>query len=415
MEPSATRITQPWLHAPGPRAVMAALGGKARFVGGCVRDALAGRPVHDIDLATPLPPEAVMTALREAAIKAVPTGIDHGTVTAVYDHQPFEITTLRRDVETDGRRATVAFTDDWVADAQRRDFTFNALYCDADGTVYDPVGGLADLHAHRVRFIGAPLERIGEDALRILRFFRFHAWYGTGAIDTEGLAACRARADDLAILSGERVAMEMTRLLAAPAPLETLEIMRQAGVLDRVLPEASQFGRFGRLVRVENRIGQPDAIRRLGALIDGDEPAARALCQRWRRSNKITTRLLGMARPHPPVHPRLDERAARRLLYELGRERFVDLTLLAWADHLDGPDDDEAGWRALLARAEHWTQPEFTLRGGDVMAHGIASGPKVGAILKQLENWWIDQDFAPGRAATLAELDRLVAAERKKE
>ena len=263
---AAERIApQPWMTEAATASVLGALGGTARFVGGCVRDALLGRAIVDIDIATPLLPEEVMRRLEAAGIKAVPTGLDHGTVTAVAPPRRFEVTTLRRDVETDGRHARVAFTDDWAADASRRDFTMNALFLDAEGRVFDPMGGLPDLHAGRVRFVGDPATRIREDVLRILRFYRFQAHYGRGEADPPARADCRALAPLLPSLSGERVAAELLKLLAAPDPMPTLRLMAADGVLAMLLPEARRLARLAALIPLEG-IGDP--LRRLAALLD---------------------------------------------------------------------------------------------------------------------------------------------------
>ncbi|MGE4220379.1 MAG: CCA tRNA nucleotidyltransferase, partial [Alphaproteobacteria bacterium] len=270
---------QPWMTEPATQRVMRALaegGAGARFVGGCVRDALLGRPIRDIDIATDGSPERVTAILAAAGIKVVPTGFAHGTVTAVVDHRGFEITTLRVDVETFGRHARVAFTDDWVADAARRDFTFNAMSLETDGTLHDPFGGEADLRARRVRFVGAARQRIEEDVLRLLRYFRFHAHYGAPPPDAEALDACRAMAPRLPDLSAERVAAELMKLLAAPDPVPVLRLMRAEGVLARVLDEARDLARLARMVRID---AAADPLRRLAALLPSDPAGALAVAQ----------------------------------------------------------------------------------------------------------------------------------------
>ena len=379
---------------------LAAGGAVVRLVGGCVRDAIVGRPVKDIDLATPDPPDQVIARLKSAGIAAVPTGFAHGTVTAVIGKWGAQITTLRRDVDSDGRRATVAFIDDWEIDAKRRDLTINALYCDADGTVYDPLGGLADLDVGRVRFVGDPDRRIAEDALRILRFFRFHAWYGRGAPDVGGLAAC-ARSDQLlAALSGERVAGELLRLLAAPDPTEVMAAMAAAGVLGVVLPEAENLDRLAALVALEvDGIG-PDPERRLAAVMGGGGPAAACAARRLRLANTARARLAVLAAP--PLSPAADRdaRAARRALYRLGRERFIDLALLRRA----AGEGSQAAYRAVLGTARTWTAPRFPLRGADALALGIPEGPAVGRLMDAVQQWWEAGDFRAGRVACLREL-----------
>jgi poly(A) polymerase len=402
-EPAERMAPQPWMADTATRAVLRALarqGGAARFVGGCVRDALLGRAVKDIDIATPLVPEEVMRRLEAARIKAVPTGLAHGTVTAVVPPRHFEITTLRRDVETFGRHARVAFTDDWAADAARRDFTMNALFLDAEGNVFDPVGGLGDLRAGRVRFVGDASTRIREDVLRLLRFYRFHAHYGRGAADAEARAACRALAPLLPTLSGERVAAEMLKLLAAPDPLPTLRMMAEDGVLAALLPEARRLDRLAALVPLEP---MPDALRRLGALLESDVGAA-AVAERLRFSNEQRERLAAMAAPSLAVDLAGDERAQRRALHRLGADLYRDLVLLR-----AGQQGDAAQARRLLAFAAGWRPREFPLKGRDVTALGVAEGPEVGRLLAAIEAWWEEGDFRADRKAALAELKRRMA------
>ena len=409
MEPTSTVIEAPWLGLPETRATIAALtrdGAAARFVGGAVRDTVVGRPVRDIDIATPLEPEAVMRLLRQAGIKAIPTGIAHGTVTAIAGGRHFEITTLRQDVRSDGRHAEVAFTGDWIGDASRRDFTINALYCDPDGKLFDPTGGLGDLERGGIRFIGNAEARIAEDALRILRFFRFHAWYGRGALDADGLAACEKRAPDLAILSAERVTAELRRLLAAPDPVAVLTAMATAGILGRVLPEAGDSGRLEGLVAVENEIGRADPWRRLMALVRVDAAGADTMARRLKLSRKTRVRLEAMAGPAPDVAPGAPANHIRRKIYRLGKATFIDRTMLAWAGQ-----PSQAGWRALIDEAEGWQAPEFPVGGSDVLALGI-DGPQVGEILRALETWWIDNDFPMEREVVLARLRAIVEQHR---
>ena len=386
---------QPWMAAAETQAVLAALGGEGRFVGGCVRDALLSRVVGDIDIATPLTPEEVTRRLTAAAIKVVPTGLAHGTVTAVVAGHPFEITTLRRDVDTDGRHARVAFTDDWAEDAKRRDFTMNALFLDANGTIFDPVGGLGDLRAHRVRFVGDPATRIREDVLRILRFYRFHAHYGEGEADAAARAACRALAHLLPNLSRERVATELLKLLAAPDPVPALQLMADDGVLTIILPEASRRDRLAALIPLEPA---PDALRRLAALIND---GADGVSERLRLSTADRERLIILATPPTPIDLAGDEPAQHRALYRLGADRYRDLVLLRAAE-----SGDAARGRALLALADRWHVPKFPLRGADVTKAGVAAGPAVGRLLSAIETWWEEGDFRADRATCLAELKR---------
>jgi poly(A) polymerase len=398
---------QPWMSAPATEAVIAALtaGGKeVRFVGGCVRDALLGRAVTDIDIATPDKPPRVIELLEAAGLKAVPTGIDHGTVTAVALHQPFEITTLRHDVETYGRHAKVAFADDWVADAARRDFTFNAMSCSPDGRLYDPFDGAADLRARRVRFVGEAEARIREDVLRLLRFFRFYAHYGAPPPDPEALAATRRLAHLLPGLSGERVAAETLKLLAAPDPAPVLALMGEAGVLAHFLPEARNLRRLTRLTAIEAGLRlKPSPPRRLAAVLVGGERAARDVARRLRLSNALSDRILrALAEPAP--QPGLDAKTRRARRYELSAEAFRDRTLLAWASEEGAGESDEA-WGALVALAD-WQPPRFPIRAQDALDLGAAPGPALGELMREMERWWIEGDLAAGRAACLAELKR---------
>jgi len=387
---------QPWMTEATP--VLAALGGSGRFVGGCVRDALLGRKIGDVDIATPLLPEEVMRRLEAAGIKAVPTGLAHGTVTAVVPPRHVEITTLRRDIETYGRHARVAFTDDWAADAARRDFTMNALFLDAEGEVFDPLGGLADLRAGRVRFVGDASTRIREDVLRLLRFYRFHAHYGRGDADAAARAACRALAPLLPSLSGERVAAELLKLLRAADPVPTLRLMREDGVLAVLLPEATRLDRLAGLVALEDAA---DAIRRLAALLERD---AAEVAERLKLSAAERDRLLALVVPGAPVDLAADEKTQRRLAYRRGIDLYRDQVLLAGA--VTGAAERV---RALLRLAETWRAIRFPLRGRDVTALGIPAGPEVGRLLAAIEAWWEADDFSADRPALLAELKRRVA------
>jgi poly(A) polymerase len=403
---------QPWMTAPATRAVIAALaktGIAARYVGGCVRDALLERPIADVDIATPARPDAVVAALEKAQIKAVPTGIEHGTVTAVVDApeppRHFEITTLRRDVETYGRRARVAFDADWTEDAARRDFTINAIYLDPDGTLHDPVGGVADLRAHRVRFVGEPAQRIAEDVLRVLRYYRFEARFGAGTGDAAARAACRAAVPLLSNLSAERVAQELIRLLAVSDPLPALRMMAEDGVLAAIVPEATRLDRLQRLVALEPT---PDPLHRLAALIETDGAGAVALAERLRLSNEQRDRLAGLARPWP-LDPAADARAQRLALYRLGAERYRDLASLLAADGAIS----EPRLSQLLALAASWKPPRFPLKGRDVTALGIPPGKRVGELLAAVRQWWEESDFLADRAACLQRLKEAAIPARK--
>ena len=373
-----------------------------------MRDALLGRESDDIDIGTPDPPERVLALLDSAGIetRTVPRGIEHGTVTALAGGERYEITTLRRDERTDGRHAEVAFTDDWREDAARRDFTINAMSAAPDGALHDYFNGQEDLTAGRVRFVGDPATRIAEDHLRLLRFFRFYAWYGDGEPDADALAACSAAAHTLPSLSGERVQTEMLKLLSAEDPLPALHTMRSAGVLAVLLPEAQDTKRLARLVEIERRVGGADPIRRLAALTDG-VATAEAVAERWHLSADDGARFAALATPQHVLVPDLDRRSQRRLLYQLASELFRDLTLQAWARQKK--DESEAAWRAMLETANRWEAPTLPVQGADVLACGIPEGPEVGRLLRQVEEWWIERDFAPDRAALLDRLDALVA------
>ncbi len=395
------------MKAPQTTAVLDALcadGGVARFVGGCVRDVFLGRAVKDIDIATAEPPETVIALLEAAGLRAIPTGIDHGTITAISGGKPFEITTLRHDVETFGRHARVAFTDDWEADAARRDFTINALFCDFDGTIYDPVGGLGDLRAGRVRFVGVPAERIEEDILRLLRFFRFYAHYGVPPPDRDALEACRALAPRLDSLSAERVWSELRRLLQAPDPAGVFELMAQWDVLDHVLPEAVDRRRLAALSAIERDNDMPpNPVRRLAAMLKSAAGGADDLARRLRLSNEEAGRLARLVAPCMEIDPAMDGKSRRRALYRLGGETFADIALLGWAAAADGSED----WRALWRDAVEWTPVELPIAGRDVLKLGVPRGRDVGRLLASVESWWMEGDFRSGRAACLKRLGEL--------
>ena len=399
------------MEEPSTRALLAALreaGIAARFVGGCVRDALLaptrGDAIADIDIATPARPEEGVAALAKAGIKAVPTGIAHGTVTALVPPRHFEITTLRRDVEAFGRRARVAFDADWAQAAARRDFTINAIYLDPDGTLYDPVGGLADLKANRMRFVGEPATRIAEDVLRVLRYYRFTARFGGGGGDPAARTACRAAVPLLPTLSAERVAQELFRLLAVPNPLPALRMMEEDGVLAAILPEAVVPGsacldRLEKLIALEP---EPDSLRRLAALVQVDAAGALVIAERLRLSKAERDRLVGLAPPWP-VDPAASLNAQRRELYRFDAERYLDIALLIAADG----GMAEIRLRELLTLAAGWKPPVFPLAGRDVTALGIPPGPRVGQLLAELQSWWEDGDFAADRAACLERLQNI--------
>jgi poly(A) polymerase len=389
-EPETRAVIEALRTAGGPDA--------ARFVGGCVRDALLGRPVSDIDIATPLTPDAVTAALQAAGLGAHPTGVEHGTVTATCRGRPFEVTTLRRDVETDGRRAVVAFTTDWAEDAQRRDFRLNALYLDPEGALFDPTGGgLADARAGRIVFVGDAETRLREDHLRSLRFFRFLAWYGRGAPDAAALAACAKLKDGVTGLSGERIAKELIKLFAAPDPRPSVRLMAQAGVLEAALPQASDLVRFGAMVEID-----PDPVLRLSALLPSDDFQVAAAAKRLRLSNVERRRLLCAVPEGPALHGGLSLPELRRAIYRVGADTVRDRLKLAAATSGEGAQ----GIAAALAETESWERPAFPLGGDDLKAVGVPAGPRLGRLLKLVEDWWSEADFAPDRTAVLARLQR---------
>jgi len=397
---------QSWMTAPETRKLMAALS-EGRFVGGAVRNALSGWPVGDIDIAVPMPPDETLRRLEIAAIKAVPTGFEHGTVTAIVNGHPFEVTSLRRDVETDGRHAVVDFTDDWEADAARRDFTMNALYASGDGEIFDYHGGLEDLIAGRVRFVGDAGQRIGEDYLRILRLFRFHAWYGKGDMDPEALRAAADAKAGLAQLSGERIAKEMLRLLECQNPVPALRMMAASGVLSELLPYALQLSRLEHLVLIEaeNQLA-PDPLLRLAALLPDDGAVANALSERLKLSGAERARLEGLTGSLEKIPAYLSAADVRRLLYRMGAPRFRDRVLLSWAGGPRGASQMQ--WRMLLSIADSWERPRFPITGRDAMAAGVPEGPDVGRILEALEAWWLAEDFIPDETQLREKLKSLI-------
>jgi len=379
-------------------------GEEARVVGGAVRNALLRLPVDELDIATTAVPDEVVRRVEGAGWKTVPTGIERGTVTVLIGGRPFEVTTLRRDVETYGRKAKVVFGRDWVADAERRDFTINALSLSVEGKVHDYVGGLADLATHRVRFIGDPAQRIAEDYLRILRFFRFHAWYGQGTPDPAGLDACIRARGGIETLSRERVRTELLKLMLAPHATPTLALMSETGLLGSVLGGVALLASFENMVKVEAAAGfEADAVRRLGALSVWVAEDGERLAQRLRLSNADAERLSALERWWQ-ISPAAGEHFARTLLYRLGAQHFVDQVLLAWSRSAAGAVHRE--WRALAEMPQTWTAPEFPLRASDFIARGLAPGPALGAAMRSAETSWIAADFPADRAAIEAIADR---------
>jgi poly(A) polymerase len=379
-------------------------GEEARIVGGAVRNALLRLPVHEIDIATTALPDEIVRRIEAAGWKAVPTGIEHGTVTVLVAGKPFEVTTLRRDVETYGRKAKVVFGRDWVADAMRRDFTINALSLSADGELHDYVEGLADLAARRVRFIGDPAQRIAEDYLRILRFFRFHAWFGERTPDPEGLHACIRGRIGIDSLSRERIRTELLKLLLAPHATLTLALMTETGLLGDVLGGVALLASFENMVKVEAAIGvESDPMRRLGALGVWVAEDGERLAQRLRLSNADAERLTALERWWR-VSPELGGASARALLYRLDPQHFTDQVLVAWSRSAASAAD--RAWRALAELPRTWNAPEFPLKAADFMARGFAAGPALGAVMRAAEQAWIAADFPADAAAIEAIADR---------
>lgn len=389
-----------WLTASETKTVMAALsrvGATPRFVGGCVRDALLNRAIHDIDIAVDIDPEQSASALEAAGIRVIPTGIAHGTVTAVIDKRSFEITSLRKDIETDGRHAKVSYTKDWREDAMRRDFTMNALYADTDGNVIDVLGvSLSDLAARRVRFIGKATDRIHEDYLRILRLFRFHAWYGDGEMEPEALVACASLSGGLAGLSKERIGGEILKLMAAPKPAIAVDMMFQTGALNAVLPQITKNPDMKALESAESRIGiSPSPLRRLAMLIGDTDiiTAGRAL----RLSND---NLRALKDRIPASYPISDAASARRIGYKRGEAAGRDVLLIQAANNATSL---QTRLVSLIIEGSQQTMP---VKANDLMRAGMEPGPEIGQALEQMEEMWIESDFTLDRSTLMGEIGR---------
>ncbi|MCR4265738.1 CCA tRNA nucleotidyltransferase [Nitratireductor sp. ZSWI3] len=412
-----------WLSDEGLQRLLAILsddGEKARVVGGAVRNTLLGQPVTDIDIATTTEPRETTRRARKAGFRTAPTGFDHGTVTVIADHHAYEVTTLRADVETDGRRASVTFGRDWQSDAARRDFTINALYADADGTVVDLVGGLADLESRTLRFIGDAETRIREDYLRILRFFRFFAWYGDGRPDAAGLKACARLKDGLERLSAERVWAELKKLFAAPDPSRALLWMRQTGVLTKVLPESEKWGidAIPSLMETERALGwAPEPLMRLAAIIPPDAGRVEQMAKRLRLSRAETTALTAWALAPVPASD-LGEADFRKLAYRVGvnglswRLKLALVSARGRAVTDDAALTEAAGFARLLKLCEGWRKPVFPLSGNDLADLGLKPGKQLGAALSALESEWIDTDFTMKRDALLQRAAQMLEGRR---
>ncbi|MDP6643889.1 MAG: CCA tRNA nucleotidyltransferase [Rhodospirillales bacterium] len=417
-DPGGQVTVQPWMRTDQVKAVLAAItrdGKEARFIGGCVRDTLLKRPVTDIDIATQEPPERVLRLLEDADIYAIPTGLKHGTVTAVAGGQSFEITTLRKDIKTDGRHAIVEFTDDWRLDAARRDFTFNTMSATPDGMVYDYFNGIQDLAGRVIRFVGRAQERIDEDRLRILRYFRFIAVLGMRIGDKYEFQICVNNARHLPELSGERIRAELFKILDSDDQFDALKLMIDHGVMQYILPEAEKTERLKRLMWLETSAIKydsvvPDRIRRLAALIDTNTAGAGEIARRLRFSRADREHLKNLAEPRWKASHEAGEDALRGALHRLGAAEVIDLTLLTWAEQLiitprlDPGEKD--GWQSVIGIADAWTPVEFPLRGRDVLSLGAEEGPRVSELLSEVEDWWEEDGCHQGRETCLQELRR---------
>ena len=409
-----------WLNDPHLQKlldILSANGEAARIAGGAVRNALLNEPFSDIDIATTNLPDETVRRAEETGFKTVPTGIEHGTVTVIANGTPYEVTTLRDDVETDGRHAIVHFGRDWQRDAERRDFTINALYADAEGNVIDLVGGLADIETRRLRFIGDAEKRIREDYLRILRFFRFFAWYGGGRPDADGLKACARLKDGLDQLSAERVWAELKKLLGAPEPSRALLWMRQSGVLTRVLPETEKWGidSIHGLIAAEKSLGwKTDPLLRLEAMLPPDAVRMTALAERLKLSGKEAARLSGWGFESLPG-PATTDLALRKQLYFGEPQAISDRLCLALAAAREkATSDDQAlkdatGYSRLLKIAQTWQRPAFPLKGSDLLALGMSAGPQIGEIMRTLENAWAESGFTLDHATLIEKAKASIA------
>ena len=400
----------PWMEVPAVQQVFASLGAPdvdVRFVGGCVRNSVLGREVGEIDIATPERPEKVLQRLAAADLKAVPTGLDHGTITAVVRGTPFEITTLRRDTACDGRHADVEFTADWHEDSRRRDFTMNAMSLRDDGTLFDDHGGVEDAKAGRLQFVGNPADRIKEDYLRILRLFRLFAWYGRGALDDNVLSACRANVQGLGKLSAERVQQEISKLFSAPNPGPAVMAMCECDVLEVILPEANEPSVLSNLLNLEAEAPafSFDWLRRLAVLIP--ESRAGGLAKRLKFSNADKARLRALTNIKPIVGGSLNSVEFKQAIYRNGVAVMVDRVLMAWASGSAHGEDEVVSWRALINEAVLWVPRQLPLTGDDIIALGVRPGPEVGKYLAEVETRWIERNFEMSRDELLDELRRI--------
>ncbi len=401
-----------WMQKSSTKSVMSALqrqGHLARYVGGCVRDTLAGRDAIDnIDIATPAAPQTVIALLEGAGIRTIPTGLKHGTVTAVMNGEMFEITTLRRDITTDGRHATVDFTNDWHADATRRDFTINCIYCDEDGTLFDPLNGIEDLKAGNIRFVGNANKRIREDFLRILRFFRFFSDFGSNTPNREAIDACTELSSNLSSLSGERIRQELIKWLGTESPVASLRHATNCGVIANTLnfvPISSTFSEMENLVSIENKNGIPDPVRRL-ALFTLHSTETEKILRRLRFPRKVQRRLSDLLTLRTEIVPEAGQPLIRQTIYSQGTERTLDIALINWAQTNDQNDVD---WQNFLQFIMQWKPPEFPVVGQDIIKLGIPEGEQLGQILEELEKWWVQENFAHKRSTLLTKALNIIA------
>ena len=411
---------QPWMTTLETQNLFKALeagGKKARFVGGCIRNAICNIPVNDIDIATPEPPHRVIKLLEAANIKAIPTALKYGTVTANINSIRYEITTLRNDVENHGRQATVAYTDDWMSDALRRDFTINTLSCTIEGDIFDPLTGLDDLNQKSVRFVGSAKERIEEDILRLLRFFRFHATFGGNNIDQDAISACRDLAPMLIELSSERVQSELFKILEVSDPAYTLALMDSELILKYILPEAKDFKRLKMLVWIENKFFnndtiRPDKLRRLAAVLNSNQTGHMALAKRLRLSKKQSLRLATMTKSTQLPVPELNDLKKHQALYDLGFDNFCDLVLLGWAQEENTKSylspERAIDWLRMINEASTWQKPTFPIKGSDARKLGLKQGPAVGKAMKKVEIWWRDGDFQANKRQCIKHLEQVI-------
>ena len=387
-------------------------GKEVRFVGGCVRDSLIQKEVSDVDIATLQSPDEIINRLENKGIQPIKVGVSYGTVGVVIGEQHYEITTLRRDKKSFGRGAIVEFIDDWEEDASRRDFTINTLSCNSEGLIFDPFDGIADLRAGRIRFVGNPAERIQEDHLRLLRFFRFFAWYGNDSIDSQALKACADSAQSLKRLSGERIRQETLKLLAAPSPIESLCAMREINVLEILLPEIKTFDLIENLLDLEVKFSEKliaDPICRLAALSRGNLVAASTISKKLNFSKKQGNKLKGLTVSNSKLIPSYYKEKGRSIFYPLGHDYCVESVLLNWAENggLSSTKSDE--WEYFFKESKKWNPPKFTINGDDVISLGVTEGKAIGCLLSDLEKWWIQESFEPNRKDLLRMLKKMIS------